>query len=339
MQSTARKTVSPLLATAALLGAAVIALLCLVMQPVFTRAPATALPDVSPDRLKAHVVMLAETLHPRSYLNPENLEKAAGYIEEVLRETTSRVSRQYYTVRDVSYCNIIAEYGPENGPALLIGAHYDADAGEESGSAIVTPGADDNASGVAGLLELAALFGKNPPPLRTELVAYCLEEPPFFETQEMGSYFHAKALHASGRELVGAIVLEMIGCFSDEPGSQAYPLSSLGLFYPTVGNYIGVVGRLADIPLTRTVKAAMRGASDLPVRSANLPEQVEGVDYSDHRNYWPFGYSAVMITDIAFFRNKSYHKTSDLPDSLDYPRMAKVVQGVYAASLALFAKD
>ncbi|MDL2267932.1 M28 family peptidase [Desulfovibrio sp. OttesenSCG-928-G15] len=325
-----------LLALAVILAAL---LVCLVTQPVFSRAPALNLPAVSPDRLKAHVVMLAETLHPRSYLNQDNLEKTVGYIEGILRETTERVSRQYYTVRGESYCNVIAEYGPKDGPSLVIGAHYDADAGEESGSATVTPGADDNASGVAGLLELAGIFGKNPPPIHTELVAYCLEEPPFFGTREMGSYFHAEALHKSGSKLVGMIVLEMIGCFSDEPDSQKYPMPGLGLLYPTVGNYIGVVGRFADIPLTRKVKTAMRGASDLPVRSANLPEQVTGVDYSDHRNYWPFDYSAVMVTDIAFFRNKSYHTTSDVAESLDYPRMAKVVQGVYAASLALFAGE
>lgn len=310
----------------------------LVMQPVSAKPPAAALPDIDAHRLQAHVRMLSETLHPRSYLDTENLDKCADYIEGVFAASGGRVSRQYYTVRGRNYCNVIASYGPEAGPLVVIGAHYDSDGGEESGSHQTTPGADDNASGVAGLLALAEAFGAAPPPGRMELVAYCLEEPPFFETIEMGSYPHALSLHEKGEEVLGVIVLEMIGYFTDEPDSQKYPVPGMDLFYPTTGNFVGIVGRVQDYALTRTVKAAMLGADDLPVYSANALACITGVDYSDHRNYWPFGYSAVMITDLAFFRNKGYHQQHDTHDTLDYKRMAKLTRGVYAAALELAHK-
>ena len=161
---------------------------------------------------------------------------------------------------------------------MVIGAHYD--------SYGDTPGADDNASGVAGLIELAHLLKKNPPKNAVELVAYTLEEPPFFNGENMGSAHHARAFKTTGRPLKLMISLEMIGYFSDEAHSQNYPTGLLKTFYPTKGNFIGIIGRASDSKETRRVKALMSGATDLPVYSMNAPVSlVPGLDFSDHRNF------------------------------------------------------
>ena len=198
-----------------------------------------------------------------------------------------------------------------------------------------TPGADDNASGVAGLLELARLLAISPPPVAVELVAYTLEEPPHFRTDAMGSVWHARSLRRSGTKLRVMISLEMIGYFSDEPGSQRYPLPGLDLIYPRRGNFIAIIGRIDDAAMTRRLKAAMLGAADLPVHSMNAFALIPGVDFSDHRSYWAEGYPALMVTDTAFYRNPHYHRGTDTADRLDYVRMTKVVQGVYALTQVL----
>lgn len=178
-----------------------------------------------------------------------------------------------------------------------------------------------------------ALLAASPPEGPVELVAYSPEEPPFFRSPQMGSAVHAASLKTSGRRVRSVLVLEMIGCFEDGARSQSYPLPFLSLFYPTRGNFIAVVGSLGQPRLARRVKAAMRAASPLPVRSINAPRAVPGVDFSDHLSYWREGYPAIMITDTAFYRNPRYHTTGDTPETLDYARMAQVVDGVRAALL------
>ncbi|MBI4061055.1 MAG: M28 family peptidase, partial [Elusimicrobia bacterium] len=189
---------------------------------------------------------------------------------------------------------------------------------------------DDNASGAAGLLELARLLGKDAPAAPTELVAYSTEEPPYFATADMGSARHARALKARGAVIRAMISLEMIGTFSDEPGSQAYPSPLLALYYPSRADFIAVVGDLRNAGLARRVKKAMR-AGGLPVYSINAPAFIPGIDYSDHASYWREGYPAVMISDTAFYRNPRYHTSRDTADRLDYRRMAQVVSGAFAA--------
>jgi len=293
-----------------------------VTQPGLARnRPSKAVVDAV--RLRSHVVVLSEQFFPRSFNHPENLDRCAGYIGKHFAAAGANVSTQEYVVLGRTYRNVIGCFGAEGAANIIVGAHYDA-CGEK-------PGADDNASGVAGLLELARLFGESGSAPPVELVAYCTEEPPFFATENMGSVHHAQAVHDSGREINQVIVLEMIGYFSDEPGSQAYPAAFFKLFFPGRGNFIGVVGRPADRREIRRVRDLMRGATDLPVRSAAVPALVPGVDYSDHRSYWPHGIPAVMVTDTAFFRNSEYHKVADTSDRLDYTRMGKVVVGVYEA--------
>jgi hypothetical protein len=300
----------------------------MLMQPMTASATDCQPPAVDPSRLQQHVRALAIEFHPRSWDEPENIERTARYISERFSEAGGRVSEQPFEIRaGDSYKNILARFGPEDGERIVVGAHYDAARG--------TPGADDNASGVAGLIELAFLLARQPPPVPVELVAWTLEEPPFFRTDEMGSAHHAAQLRRQGAKVRGVIALEMLGVFSDAPGSQRFPVPGLGLLYPTRGNFIAVVGGLSHIGLVRKVKRAMRGASDLPVHSINAPGSLPGVDFSDHASYWRQGFDAVMITDTAFFRNQRYHTEQDTPDTLDYPRMAKVVQGVFCAVQAL----
>lgn len=300
-------------------------------QPlVFAATPRATVAPVDPGRLEAHVRKLAEELYPRDFLHEDHLDAAANWITAELVAAGARVSEQVFDVDEGTYRNVIGVFGPEDGPRVVVGAHVDT-AGEQQ------PGADDNASGVAGLIELAHALGKTKDLLkkRVELVAWTLEEPPHFRTKHMGSWVHADSLKKAGVEVEAMISLEMLGYFTDAPGSQAFPNVCLKPFYPSQGNFIAVVGLIGQGRLTREIKGAMKGASDLPVKSMNGLRAIPGVDFSDQLNYWDRGYRGVMITDTAFFRNPHYHETSDRPETLDYTRMAKVVQGVHQAVLAL----
>jgi Zn-dependent M28 family amino/carboxypeptidase len=228
-----------------------------------------------------------------------------------------------------TYRNVIAVFGPDTDERVVVGAHYDA-AGE-------LPGADDNASAVAGLIELGRLLGQTPQTLKVELVAFTLEEPKTMDglglsrSKYGGSAVHAKSLPEQAAAVRVVLNMGMIGYFSDEESSQEYPSSIVGLFYPSRGNFINLVGKLGQGGVLRRVKAAMTATSSLPVDSMSAPAWVEGIDYSDHTNYWNAGYDAVMINDTGCYRNRSYHTAEDTWDRLDYDRMAMVVQGVYAA--------
>jgi Zn-dependent M28 family amino/carboxypeptidase len=287
-------------------------------------SPAVA---VDPARLETHVRALAETFAPRDESHPQNLDRAAAYIRRELQEAGGRVEEQPFEVGGTTYRNVIARFGPETRERIVVGAHYDA--------AGPYPGADDNASGVAGLIELARLLKRNTPRTQVELVAYTLEEPPHFASSTMGSAFHAAALKRQGIPLRAMIALEMIGYFTDAPDSQRFPLSGMKSLYPSRGNFITVAGKLGQGSLVRQVKKAMRSASPLGVEAISAPPSLPGVSLSDHRNYWEAGYPAVMITDTAFYRNDNYHTESDTPDTLDYKRMAMVVQGLHAAVMGL----
>lgn len=283
-----------------------------------------------PDRLEANVRVIAHDLVPRDYRNDGNLANVAEHVSSRFGETDARVDEQPFSAGGRMYRNVCARLGPESGGRVVVGAHYDA--------AGPYPGADDNASGVAGLIELAHIFSNDEPDHPVELVAYCLEEPPFFFTREMGSYVHADSMRRRGVEVSLMMSLEMIGYFTDEPGSQRFPSFLLKPFYPSEGNFIAVVGKLFDRALVRRVRDAMRTASPLSVHSLNAPKIVPGVALSDHLSYWRCGFPAVMITDTAMYRNPNYHRPTDRPDTLDYERMAMVVDGVGAAVRAAFRR-
>jgi Zn-dependent M28 family amino/carboxypeptidase len=276
-----------------------------------------------PAKLREHVEALSQRFFPRDWQHRENLDRCADYIAQHFRQAGATVEFQTVDVGKNQYRNVIGRFAAGNGQRIIVGAHYDS-CGEE-------PGADDNASGIASLIELAYLFGRSTPSSPVELVAYVLEEPPFFQSAMMGSAIHAKSIAGDKAGVRGVIVLEMVGTFSDEWGSQSYPAPLLRLIYPSRANFIGVVGRWDQGDWIKTVKTGMKGASDLPVYSIRAPAMIPGVDFSDHASYWPYGIKAVMVTDTAFYRNKAYHKSGDTPDRLDYNRMAKVVVSVFEA--------
>jgi Zn-dependent M28 family amino/carboxypeptidase len=291
----------------------------LVVRPSFPASKVTRQNDVVRiEALRQTVIHLSEYLSPRDYTNLENLNATADYIKNEFSQLTDKVSYQTYVVDNQEYKNVVARFGPENGSMIVIGAHYDV--------ADPLPGADDNASGVAGLLELARLLSKNKLTQPIELVAYTLEEPPFFAGKKMGSYIHANSVKNKNVELM--ISLEMIGYFTNEADSQKYPLGLLSWFYPSRGNFIAVIDQVfsnAGAQLKKTFKSH----TELPVYSMNAPASLPGVDFSDHRNYWLFDIPAIMVTDTAFFRNTNYHTAEDTFEKLDYDAMSEVVYGVY----------
>ncbi len=316
--------------------AAIIGGVAMFTQPSLTSGSPSQV-EVFPDRLREHVIALSETFYPRNYTHAVNTERVADYIADHFAQAGAEVFPQMFDVQEpeepagtgipYTFKNVTGVFGAGKGCRLIIGAHYD--------SFEDTPGADDNASGVAGLLELARLFGIHPPDREIELVAFATEEPPFFRTQQMGSYIHAKNLADSGIELTGVLILEMIGYFTDAPKSQRYPLPGMSLVYPTRGNFIAVVGNLSQTSFTRRVKSQMRGVTSVPVWSLSGPAALPGVDFSDHLNYWKFDFPAVMITDTAFYRHPDYHGSGDTAGSLDFDRMKDVVTAVFAISSTL----
>ena len=288
------------------------------------------LPPVDEKRLEAHVRALAEEFTPRDWQHRENLARAAEYIFNEWKSYGLSPRYQAFRASGQEYRNVIVELGPASEARVVVGAHYDAFGPH--------PGADDNASGVAGVLELGRILAQSSLPGRVELVAYCLEEPPHFTSAEMGSAVHARSLKKQGVRVKGMISLEMIGYFSDEKNSQAFPLPALKLLYPNEGNFIALAADMDQVPFTNRVKKAMRAATTLGVHAINAPRSVPGIDLSDHRNYWSEGYPALMVTDTAFYRNEAYHTPDDTPDRLDYKRMGQVVTGVARAVIELSAE-
>ncbi|MFH2044248.1 MAG: M28 family peptidase [Pseudomonadota bacterium] len=278
-------------------------------------------PDISIDNLKQTVQYLSSMSPARSFSYPESLENSAQYISQKFIEYGLEPKSQKFEVSGYVYENIIASAGPKEGERIIVGAHFDV-CGDQ-------PGADDNASAVAGLLEIARFAKKHESklPYRVDFVAYNLEEPPFFGTENMGSYFHAKSLHDNNIKIRGMICLEMIGFFSDKEKSQTYPVGLMRLFYPGTGDFICVVSNYGSSSLAKQLSLHLK-ATSVNVETLKAPSIITGVDFSDHRNYWHFGYDAVMITDTAFYRNPNYHQTSDTIDTLDFTRMKEVVKGV-----------
>lgn len=239
-----------------------------VCQPVFSGNVRSPL-SVNPETLRNHVRILSEAFYPRDYRHTENLDRCADYIRAEFEKTGARVRFQEFSVAGRVYRNVIARFGEGDENLLVVGAHYDA-CGH-------TPGADDNASGAVGLIALASLLQSHPTGRNVELVAYTLEEPPFFRTPFMGSAVHARSLQENHTKIRGAVILEMIGCFRDEWMSQDFPSPLLRLFYPSRGNTIVIVGRLDQRAFVRALKKKMKGATGLPVYSVNAPAALGGV--------------------------------------------------------------
>ncbi|HEX6136897.1 MAG TPA: M28 family peptidase [Casimicrobiaceae bacterium] len=283
-------------------------------------------------RLRAHVDALAGRIGERNVLRPHALAAAADFIRREWAAQRHDVRAERYRAEGIDCENVeVSICGVSRpGEIVLLGAHYDTVAG--------SPGADDNASGVAALLEIGRALAGTAPARTIRLVAFVNEEPPFFWSGQMGSQVHARAARRRGDDIRVMLSLEMLGCYSEAPGSQRYP-PFLRWFYPGRGNFIAFVSDLGSRRALGEAVRAFRAQSDFPSESLATFRFVPGVAWSDQRSFWREGYRALMVTDTAFYRNPHYHTRLDTPERLDYASMARVVKGLAGTAFALAAAD
>ncbi len=273
------------------------------------------------ERLRHDVDALAGMIGERNLATYHNLAAAVAFLVGAFEQAGYAVQYQDYVVGKLPCSNLEVELRghARADEIVLIGAHYDSVRG--------CRGANDNATGVAALLALARAFAGRRPARTLRFVAFVNEEPPYFQTEAMGSVVYAQRSHARQERIVAMLSLETMGYYADEPGSQAYPFP-LNLVYPAQGNFIGFIGNLASRHLVRTVVAAFRRRTSFPSEGTALPAAVPGVGWSDQWAFWQQGYPGLMVTDTALFRYPYYHTTADTPDKVDYPRLARVVGGL-----------
>jgi len=274
-------------------------------------------------KLSEHVSTLAGDIGERNVFTYEALKKAAFYIEEQMKLPGGNFRRQEYTVNGKLVWNLELEYVGNKKPEeiLIIGAHYDTDA--------ATPGANDNASGVAALITLAQHFADRELSKTVRFLAFVNEEMPFFSTPEMGSRVYAKESYEKKENIIGMISLETIGYYTEEENTQKYPFP-VGLFYPDRGNFIAFVGNTGSKRFLEKSLSSFRRSALFPSEGAALPAALPGIGWSDHSSFWEYGYEAIMVTDTAPFRYPYYHAPGDTPDKLDYEAMARIVEGLQA---------
>lgn len=277
--------------------------------------------------VKQHLLHITEEIGVRNHLNLEALNATADYIMEDFIKYADSVSVQKFYVNGKEYKNIIASFGIQHSERIIVGAHYDV-CNEQKG-------ADDNASGVVGLMEIARLLSHENLNYRIDLVAFTLEEPPYFRTNNMGSYVHSQYLKTNAIPVYGMISLEMIGYFNDEKHTQDYPIGLLSLFYGKKGNYITLVNQLHKGKFARKFKKSFKKNCVVRTKAFGAPKNLTGIDWSDHLNYWNAGYSALMITDTSFYRNKNYHESTDTIATLNITKMTEVITSIYYALIQL----
>ena len=277
--------------------------------------------------LRNHVEALSVKIGERHLWKERSLSEAADYIESAFRASGYAVKRQTYTCYGKEVSNLIAEGEGGKGKVVVIGAHYDTVPG--------TPGADDNASAVAGMLELARLLRPHINKRQFIFAAFVNEEPPCFGSENMGSMVYARHLKERQVPVDVMISLEMIGCFSKEP-IQKYPFPGMGFFYPKECSFIGVAGNFSSSRYVSLIKKGIKRHSSMDARSLTGPESLGGINLSDNYSFWHYGYRAVMVTDTAFYRNKNYHQETDTIETLDFESMTEVVRGLYHTLLVDF---
>ena len=273
------------------------------------------------DRLRDHVYTLAGSIGERNLYHYSALERAAQYISETFGSAGYSPTEQQFTVQGKTVKNIEVAIQGVDRPAelVVVGAHYD--------SVFGSPGANDNGSGVAALLELARLLRKTSLDRSVRFVAFVNEEPPFYYTNAMGSKRYAEQMAARGEKIIGMLSLETIGYYTEEEHSQHYPFP-FDLFYPNTGNFIGFVGNLRSRKLVRKAIKSFRAHAKFPSEGVAAPGWVTGIGWSDHWSFWQAGYPAIMVTDTALFRYREYHSAADRPDILDYDSFTRVVDGL-----------
>lgn len=270
--------------------------------------------------LYQHVEYLAVKIGSRSVFEYDKLTAAKEYILLCLNGMGYAPMLQNFSYQDKSFSNIVVSIRGKTYPEkiVLIGAHYDTVTG--------TPGADDNASAVAILLEMCRLLKNYTPEVTLKMVFFALEEPPTFRTESMGSAVYAREAKKKQENITAMISLEMLGYYSNQKNGQSFPIPLMCLMYPSTPNFIAVVGNLSSRSLVKKVAASLRKTGGVPVETLATVGFVPGVDFSDHHSFWKMGWPAVMITDTAFYRNPNYHTEKDTIDTLDFNRMHYLLQ-------------
>ncbi len=295
-------------------------------QPAFTSFQKNASTEAAAARLNATVRCLSEDIGIRNEAFYDNLQSAAQFIENSFVDLGYEVESWSYTINGRSFRNIVARLkNNESDEYVLIGAHYDS---------CFNPGADDNASGVAGVLELASSLKKEPLRSNIMFVAFTNEEPPFFQTSQMGSRVFVRELASKKIKIREAIILEMIGYYSTGWFQQKY-LPLLGPFYPHKGDFIALVGDFASRKMVDHIQKSFSVQKIAPMRTIVAPRTVPALSFSDHASFWEMNIPAVMLTDSAYLRNPHYHKDTETWDKLDYQKMAAVVEGLRMAIVKL----
>ncbi len=285
--------------------------------------------DTIEAKLRLHVDRLAGLIGPRTLNKPKTIWATLGYIESQWSEMGYKSERECYDAGGDEATNLIVESSGSKraDEIVLLGAHYD--------TVYCTPGADDNASAVAVLLEVSRLLRDHNGKRTARYVAFACEEPPYFHTDSMGSQHHARQSRSRGDNIVGMLCLEMVGYYSLAKGSQAVPPGIpkwAHRFFPQRGNFIAAVGNMPSWKLCwRFRRGFKRGTRRMPLFSICLPERIHEIRLSDNSSFWDQGYPALMLTDTSFLRNPNYHQPTDTPETLDYPRMTEVTLGVAAA--------
>lgn len=273
------------------------------------------------NNLKHHVQVLAGQIGERNVWHANELSAATRYITESLEGWGYEVRVQPFESRGLTVRNLEVELpgSKKNQEIIVLGAHYD--------SVFGTPGANDNGSGVAALLEIARLLAGKSFARTIRFVAFTNEEPPFFLSKEMGSLVYATRARQSNEPIKAMLALETIGYYSQQPGSQKYPFP-FSFFYPDTANFIGFVGNLSSRSLVRQAIKAFRTSTALPSEGLAAPGWMTGVYWSDHWSFWQAGYPAIMVTDTALFRYPHYHRDTDTPEKLDYPSLTRATMGL-----------
>jgi Zn-dependent M28 family amino/carboxypeptidase len=284
--------------------------------------PLTPAEQLLKQELLQDIQTIAGEIGEHNYAFPKQLAASEQFLSQSLTKAGYQVNRQTYRVDGQEFHNLEVEIKGSKKPdeIVVIGAHYD--------SVVGSPGANDNGTGAAAVLALARAFAGKKLDRTLRFVEFVNEEPPFFWTENMGSLVYAKACHARNENIVAMLSLETMGYYSDEPGSQQYPLGLLDTIYPITGNFIAFIGNIASGNLVRQVVGNFRSHTQFPSEGAALPSNVPGAGWSDHWAFWQMGYPALMVTDTAPFRYPHYHTMQDTPDQVDGDRLARVVAGI-----------
>lgn len=284
------------------------------------------------ENLIRHVDRFAGLIGPRHVGRPSSLLAAERLIQSEWTQSGYSVERQPLIAGGIEVANLVATIRGEQTPneIVILGAHYD--------TVPATPGADDNASALAVLLEVARLFRSLRPRRTVRWVAFACEEAPFFHTNSMGSQAYARLCRERNEQIRAMLCLEMVGYFTSRPRSQSLPPGIpkiLRPLFPTRGDFLAAVGNLKSWRLVWQFRRGFKRATRFPLFSIALPDSIPEIRLSDNRSFWDEGYPALMLTDTSFLRNPHYHKPTDTPETLDYPSMAQVTMGVFGAMARL----